>query len=58
VEDTLVVWRMTGRRRFDEVYEYFHPSARSPKLFLLSYTFEELGQMLCDKNFASEDYNL
>ncbi|KKZ60465.1 hypothetical protein EMCG_00752 [[Emmonsia] crescens] len=43
------------RRRFDEVYEFFHSSSASPKLFSSSRTMEELGDMLCDRKFASED---
>ncbi|PGH02617.1 hypothetical protein AJ80_08829 [Polytolypa hystricis UAMH7299] len=42
-------------RRFDEVYGFFHPQYGSPKLFTSRRTLEELGQMLCDKGFASED---
>ncbi|PGH33222.1 hypothetical protein GX50_03984 [[Emmonsia] crescens] len=43
------------RRRFDEVYEFFHSSSASPRLFSSSRTLEELGDMLCDRKFASED---
>ncbi|KJF60363.1 uncharacterized protein CIMG_10489 [Coccidioides immitis RS] len=43
------------RRRFDEVYGVFHSQSGSPKLFPSRRTLEELGQMLCDRVFASED---
>ncbi|KMU88403.1 hypothetical protein CIHG_06201 [Coccidioides immitis H538.4] len=43
------------RRRFDEVYGVFHSQSGSPKLFPSRRTLEELGRMLCDRGFASED---
>ncbi|PGH03013.1 hypothetical protein GX51_04331 [Blastomyces parvus] len=43
------------RRRFDDVYGFFHSPSGSPKLFTSRRTLEELGQALCDRVFASED---